>query len=154
MGQSNNRYGAFPVDMAQASQGIKWLPIAGSQTLTKGDFVILSSGLVQIALAASATLCGVIAQDCASLTASTLVPVYADPDTIFEVIADGDSSAIVAGNVRDIIGATGAMMMDADAQTTDVLKVIRANPDDTTSSSYARWQVRINIHAFNPQAAA
>lgn len=155
MSQSHNRYGAWPVDVAAAQQTIKWLPIAASQTLTKGDFVILSSGLVAIALANSATLCGVIAQDCASLAASTLVPVYADPDTVFEVIADAASNSIVAGETHDIIGATGAMMMDADAATTDVLMCLRAQPgSDVTTSAYARWEVRIAIHAFDAQASA
>jgi len=149
MGQSNNKYGAWPIDLAQASQGLRWLPIAGSQTLTKGDFVILSSGLVAIALANSAELCGVIAQDCASLTAGTLVPVYADPDTVFEVIADADSSSQVAGNAPGIVGATGAMMLDVgDDNSTDVLVCLRANPSDTTSSAYARWLVKIGKHAF------
>lgn len=154
MGQTHNRYGAHPVDVAQAEAGIRWLPIAASQTLTKGDFVILSSGLVAIALYNSATLCGVIAQDCASLAASTLVPVYADPDTIFEVIADAASDSEVAGDVIDIVGSTGAMMVNIDTATYDVIKLIRANPSDSVASAYARWQCRINIHAFNPQAAA
>lgn len=149
MGQSHNKYGAHPVDVEQARTGIKWLPIAASQTLTKGDFVILSSGLVAIALANSAELCGVIAQDCASLSSGTLVPVYASPDTVFEVIADADSSSAVAGNALGIVGTTGAMMLDiGDDNSTDVLTLLRANPSDSTSSAYARWQVKISKHAF------
>jgi hypothetical protein len=150
MGQTNNKYGAWPINEKKAE--ITHLPIAASQTLAAGDFVILSSGLVQIALAASAELCGVVARDCSGLAASTRVPVYADPDTVFEVIADADSSSVTAGAEVDIIGATGAMMMDADASSTDVLTAIRSNADDDTSSAYARWLVKINKHAFADQS--
>lgn len=147
MGQTHNRYGAHPVDVASAK--IRWLPVAATQTLTKGDFVILSSGLVAIALADSAELVGAIAQDCASLATSTLVPVYADPDTEFEVVADADSSAMVAGDAPGIVGTTGAMMLNvADSNATDVLHAIRSNPQDAASSAYARWIVKINKHAF------
>ena len=136
MGQSHNKYGAFPYDMRQASQGIMWLPIAASQTLTKGDFVILSSGQIAIALATSSELCGVIAQDCASLTAGTLVPVYANPETIFEIIADADSSGVTSGAEYDIVGTTGAMMLDVGGSTYDVLVALRQNPDDTNTDAY------------------
>jgi hypothetical protein len=146
MAQSNNKYGFWPADPETAP--IMWLPIAASQTLTRGDMVILSSGLIAIALANSAELCGVIARDCSGLAASTKVPVYADPDTIFEGIGDADSSAVVAGNYRDIIGATGAMMIDADATTTNVLTMLRSNAADTTSNAYARWHCKIALHAF------
>ena len=146
MGQSNNKYGAFPID---DKAPITWLPIASSQTLTKGDFVILSSNLVAIALANSAELCGVIAQDCSGLASSTLVPVYATPDTVFEIIADADSSSLGVGDVPGIVGSTGAMMLDVgDDNSTDVLIALRSNPEDSTSSAYARWLVRINKHAF------
>jgi hypothetical protein len=141
--------------MEQARAGIKWLPIASSQTLTKGDFVILSSGLVTIAAANDAPLAGVIAQDCASLDASTLVPVYADPNTKFMVIADAASNGIVSGDVHDIVGSTGAMMLDVGGTTTDVLKVVRHVPcSDDNTAAYARMEVLINIHEYHPQAAA
>lgn len=149
MGQTHNKYGAWPYDMRQATQGLLWLPIAASQTLTKGDFVILSSGLVQIALANSAELAGVIAADQATPTASTLVPVYADPNTVFEIIADADSSGLTAGSAPGIVGTTGAMMLDVgDDNATNVLTCLRVNPDDTNTDAYARWLVKIAKHAF------
>jgi len=145
MGQSHNAYGAWPVYPDRAK--ITWLPVAATQTLTKGDFVIYSSG-VAIALAASTELLGVVAQDCASLTTATLVPVYADPDTEFRVIADAASNTLTFGSLPGIVGATGAMMLDVgDDNATDVLLCIRAYPDDTTTSAYARWIVKINKHA-------
>ena len=151
MGQSNNKYGAWPVEGTHAP--IRWLPVASTQTLTKGDFVILSSGKIAIALATSAELCGVIAQDCASLTAGTLVPVYAYPHTIFEVIADADSSSATIGAEYDIVGATGAMMLDIGGSTYDVLVPVHSVPDDTLANAYARWHVRINKHAFADTSA-
>jgi len=76
------------------------------------------------------------------------VPVYADPDEEFVCIADADSSSLGAGDYQDIIGATGAMKMDADASTTDVLTLLRANPDSTLTSANAQWIVKIALHAF------
>jgi hypothetical protein len=145
MGQSNNKYGAWPIN---DNAPITWLPIKTTQTLTKGDFVILSSGQVAIALANSAELCGVIAQDCASLTAGTLVPVYADPETDFEVICDAISSGTTPGAAHDIVGSTGAMMLDVGASTYDVLTIKKFNPEDSTAAAYARCTVRITKHAY------
>lgn len=131
---------------------VRWLKIAGSQTLTKGDFVILSSGLVQIALATSAELCGVVAQDCASLTAGTLVPVWADPSEEFLVIASADASSVTAGSEYDISGATGAMVMNVAASTYDVLVPLRMNPDDAVATAGSEWIAKINKHAFADQS--
>jgi hypothetical protein len=150
MGQSNNKYGAWPTDEKRAP--ITHLPIAASQTLAAGDLVILSSGQIAIAVAGSAELVGVIARDCSSLAANTRVPVYADPDTVFEMIANADSSSVTIGGEYDLVGATGAMMINVGASSTDVFTVVRSNADDNTSNAYARWHVKINKHAFADQS--
>ncbi len=146
MAQSNNKYGFWPASGRHAR--ITYLPVKASQTLAVGDAVILSSNQVAIALYDSAELCGVMAQPAASLDAGTMVAVYADPDTYFEAIADADSSSVEPGDKIDIVGGTGAMMLDADATSTNVMCVLRGNVEDTDSSAYARWLVKIDLHAF------
>ena len=147
MSQTYNRKGFFPED-AHARK--VRLPIAASQTLSMGDAVILSSGQVAVALAASTSLCGVVAQDCSGLAANTPVAVWADPDTVFIGTADADSSSSLAGAEVDLVGATGAMQLDVGASTTDVFKLLSALPDDDTASANARWQTKINKHDFAP----
>lgn len=144
--QSHNRKGFMPLNPDAV---IKWLPIAASQTLTKGDAVILSSGLVAIAVAGSAALVGVVAQDCASLAASTLVPVWCDPEEDFIGLADADSSSVTAGSEVDLVGATGAMLLDVGASTTDVFKLqYQYDPEEDLTTASARWVFRINKHEF------
>lgn len=145
--QSHNRKGFFPKN---PNARIEYLPIAASQTLSEGDAVILSSGQVAIGLAASATLCGVVAQDCSSLAAGTLVPVYADPYEIFIGLTDADSSSLAVGAEIDLVGATGAMLLDVGASTTDVFKVLREcdEPEQDNTAASARWEFVINKHAF------
>lgn len=145
MAQADNSKGLYPLNPRTAP--VTYLPIKATQTLTKGDAVILSSGQVAIALAGSATICGVIARDCASLAAATEVPVYADPDTLFVARQDG-SDALTVGSEQDLIGATGAMQLDSDASTTDVFKLVRELDYDETDAAGKRWVVKINKHDF------
>ena len=145
--QAHNRKGAFPLNPHARVNKYK---IASSQTLTRGDFVILSSNQVAVALANSGALHGVIAQDCASLAANTLVEVWDDPDEQFVVRCDGSMASALAGATRDIQGATGAMQLDADATSTNVVKLIKqAEPtlEDNTAAG-VQWVVRINLHTM------
>lgn len=143
MAQANNKKGFYP---ESPNAHIGYYPIATGQTLTAGDAVILSSGQVAIALANSARLLGVVARDCASLAAGTLVPVYDDPDTVFIGCADADSSSSTAPSQIDLVGATGAMLLDVGASSTDVFILLNALPDDTTSTALARWRFKIYKH--------
>lgn len=148
--QSHNRKGFYPVDSTSAK--IRKLPVATTQTLTRGDPVILSSAQVAIALANSGELCGVMAQDSVLATENTLVEVYADPETVFVGRANAALSlanALNAYQYIDIVGATGAMELDADASSTDVMQIVEqhdTNEDLTAAGS--RWRVKINKHAF------
>ncbi|MCP4549532.1 MAG: hypothetical protein GY835_24005 [bacterium] len=143
MAHEDNIYGFHPADSTTRPM---WLPVAASQTLARGDAVYLSTGTVMIAIAGNATLCGAMAAPSVSADANTLVPVFADPATIFYGMMDADSSSVVANTEADLIGTTGAMMIDADASTVDHFKMIRADPDDTTTSAYAKWLFTINKH--------
>lgn len=150
MAQADNPKGFYPLN---PNAKITYLPVAATQTLSCGDAIILSSGQVAIALANSATLAGVIAQDAVTLTQADLVACWIDPNEEFVGRMDGATSK-VAGDAIDIIGATGAMMIDADAATTDVLVLKRALDPTESAATGQRWICKINIHAFNPKAAA
>jgi hypothetical protein len=147
---AGSKYGFWPADVS--NDRVRYLPIKASQTLTRGDAVIISSGQIAIAVAGSAELVGVIARDCASLTAATPVPVYHRDDHEFECMANADSSSVVLGGEYDLIGATGAMLLNVGASSTDVFVAVRGNPEDTLTDAYARWIVKINKHALSDQS--
>ncbi len=144
MAQSNNKYGFWPADGRNAK--ITYLPVAASQTLAVGDPVYSNAGAITVAATTATTLCGVMAQPAVNLDTGTLVAVYADPDQLFECIADADSSSVTAATLMDLAGSTGAFMLDADGSSYDVIQAIRANPEDSTSSAYCRWICRISDH--------
>jgi len=148
--QTHGARGFFPVESSSAK--IRRLPVAAAQTLKRGDMVILSSGQIAIALAASGELAGVIAEDSAAQAENTLVDVYADPETVFVGRADGALALADALNSLkeiDITGATGAMMIDANASATDVLLIVEQydTREDLTAAG-AQWKFKINKHAF------
>lgn len=152
MGQANNQKGLYPLNETNAP--LLSMRIAASQTITKGDAVILSSGKIAIGLAGSAELCGVAAETKTSggtVADSDRILVWWNSDTIFRVRADGDTSAVTEGTARDIIGATGAMELDADAAATSVLVIVSkeyggVDFDATAAGHYCF--VKINKHAF------
>lgn len=145
MSQANNRKGFYPADINAVPTT---LPIGTAQTLTKGDAVILSSGLVKIAEATSAELAGIIAQDVAAPAANTLVKVWGpnNPDMEFIGRMDGSTTYVAGGDV-DLTGTTGAMQLDANATSTNVFLLLRKHPDDVQGAG-ERWYVRINKNAF------
>ncbi len=151
--QAHNLKGFWPLD---SGAEITYLKVAATQTLTKGDAVILSigSGLVSIGLAASAELCGVIAQDSVLQASGTLVAVYANPNEKFIGNADADSSASVAGAYVDLVGATGAMLLDVGLSVTDVFTLVAPyDSSEALATANARWICQINKHAFAETSA-
>lgn len=117
---------------------VKYFPVAASQTIAAGDAVILVSGLIQIAVAGSASLLGV-ARDLVVTTGTVnrvddVVAVYvADSDTVFEGQVSGDSDATVVGETHDIEGATGVMEINENATATNVVRIVGLRSDDDAS---------------------
>jgi hypothetical protein len=134
--------GFLPYDV---NAPIRYFPIKASVTLARGDAVILTSGQVDIALAASANLLGVVARACASLAAATLVPVWSDPDTEF-IGRQDDATALAVGSEYDLVGATGAMQIDGDASSTDVFKLVREYDAAEADAIGKGWIFKINKH--------
>jgi predicted RecA/RadA family phage recombinase len=108
-------------------------PVAASQTIAKGDAVILSSGLVNIAVATSGALLGVAAASIttgASVTRDDTVPVWvALPGHVFEGQCSGSTVASTLGSECDIEGATGVMEVNENASVEDVLQIVRLRSD-------------------------
>ena len=143
--QAHNRKGFFPADIGKAK--LRRLPVAAAQTLAAGDVVILSSSQVAIGLAGSAELCGVIAEPSVGQAAGTEVMVWADPETVFIARTNADTS-VGAGAEVDLVGGTGAMEIDEDASSTDVIVLLGQVDPDETAAAGQRWYCKINKHAF------
>ncbi len=120
------------------------LPAAASQTWAKGDFLTLDTGLVALAGAASTELIGIAGDDRTSTTANDEVPVVgSEPDARFVGRADADPSSLVIGDQVDLVGNSGAQMVDVGATATDVFTFIRTLPDETSTAQYAEVLVSI-----------
>lgn len=112
------------------------MPVASSETLVKGDAVILSSGLVSIALYDSGTILGVMAEDSTTQATNTLVKVYAASQcNIFEGQCSGTFSRAIGGTSVDIEGATSVMEINENLTNTQVVRVIGWNPNDSVAAN-------------------
>lgn len=110
-------------------------PVAASQTIAAGDMVILVSGLVQIAVAGSASLLGVAVNPVTTTGSVTraddvLLVHVGDSDTVFEGQVSGDSDASIMGETHDIEGATGIMEINEDATSTNVVRIVGLRSDN------------------------
>lgn len=145
--ETYNPYGFMPVDPESAH--IEYYPVATTQTLAKGDPVILSSGQVAIAVeASSAELLGVMAEDAASLTAAVLVAVYDDPDTVFYARTNADASSVAIGTHADLAGTTGAFTLNVSTSNQDLFCILGTKVGDTNSTVGAHLRVKIMKHAL------
>ncbi len=110
------------------------LPIAASQTIAKGDAVIISSGLIEIAVATSPLIHGVAAESVTSggsvTRADDQILIYpAIPSNIFSGQCSGDSTAALVGTAVDIEGTTGIMEINENATTEDVAQIVGLESD-------------------------
>ena len=144
MGITHNPYGFYPL---YDDAPVIWMPVKTTQTIVRGDPVILDTGQVAIAATNSAAIVGVAAGPCDSLTAGTPIPVWADPTTIF-VGRQDDTTACVPGYERDISGATGAFMLDGNGSTYDIFMLLTERDFDEADAIGKQWVVRINKHEF------
>ena len=119
---------------------------AASQSFATGDLVYLNSGKVQIALAATAELCGVAAEP-ATGTTNALIKVYNDPAELFIGRTDA-ADALAIGGPADAIGATGAMQIDANGGATAVFINVEELDYDQADAIGKEYKVRIVKHAF------
>ena len=72
--------------------------------------------------------------------------VAAEPKPVRGIIigkVDADASAVTIGSQVDLVGLTGAMMIDVGASTTDVFTFLGPLPDQTSDEAEALAMVRI-----------
>lgn len=97
------------------------------ETIAVGDPVELDAdGLIICATASSAKLAGVAAQAVTSAAAGTKIGIYDDPKQVYLAKADNVSEVLqaVKGDEVDLIGSTGAFLVNLGASATDVFKVV------------------------------
>ena len=130
MANSSTRYGFRPF---KENHKIEWYNAAASQTIAKGDAVILNAnGDSNIGLSNSAALLGVAAGPVTTTAGDeqTLFPVWvAEYDSMFVGQCSGTYALTLRGDMVDIEGATGAMMVNENASSTKVLQLIREYTD-------------------------
>lgn len=149
--ETYNPYGFFPAYPDDARIG--YYPVATTQTLAKGDPVILSSGQIAVAVSnSSAEVVGVMAEASVSATAGTLVAVYDDPSTEFFARASADASSVAIGSELDLTGTTGAFQVNVAASTQDIVVLLGTKTGDDNSEAGAHLRVKLNKHAFSDQS--
>ena len=129
--------------------------VATGQTITKGDALIISSGLIQIAVATSEAIYGVAAESVTSAAAGSNIKfIPALPWYVFEGQCSGSFAATHRGGTADIEGTTGIMEVNEDASVEDVLVMVREHPDATVGSASAQIYFRWIRSAYLPVLAA
>lgn len=137
--------------------------VATGQTIAVGDPVELnSSGLIIVATATSAALAGVAAEACTSAAAGTKIGIYDDPKQIYRAKCDtaGEALQAVKGDTFDLVGSTGAFLVNLGASDIDVLRVVAIGSEidpllaDGASDFFSlndgdMLYVEIALHAFN-----
>lgn len=144
--ESYNLYGLHPLNVSEGD--VLEFPVAASQTLAKGDPVILSSGQIAVAVSNSSTeLCGVMAQDSASQAAGTLVKVYWRPEQVF-IGRAAAATAETIGAAADLSGTTGAFEVNNAATSQSLFVILGTLPGDTAATDSRYLMVKIIKHAF------
>ena len=152
----------FKVEHNQYGQAaVVHFPMAASKTITKGDAVILASGLATIGVATSPQLLGIAAESktttaTVTRTGDTLAVVVALPGIVFSGQCSGDSAANLVGTACDIEGATGVMEVNENATTEDVIQIVGLSSDksnDLTLGTNDRVEFIILRSAYNPVLA-
>ena len=144
--QSHNKKGLWPLNPDAV---VSYLPVKASTALAAGDAIILTSNQVDLGLAASAELAGVMAESTTTaISGGTLVGVYANPSEKFVGKTSG-ANALAVGAACDIEGGTGAMLINENATSTNVLLAWGAyDPEEVDTSAGRRQIVSIRLHAF------
>jgi hypothetical protein len=126
-----------------------------SQTIAKGDALISASGVLQIAVTSSAQLYGIAAEAVTTDTVNTAsIKFYpAIRDYVFEGQTSGTFADTIIGTACDIEGATGAMEVNENATTYDVIQIIGRNPNSPAGTN-AKVRFIILRSSYIPTLAA
>ncbi len=135
--------------------------VASGVTVTEGDFVYFASGRITSASIAGQKLIGVVQETATGNAGGTVEAlVIVDPDAVYLVDNDNDSTTFAASHVGtyfDLIGATGAQLVDTsstDAQSGQLL-CLEYNPQvDPVKTDTSQGKFKIAEHAFYPEGTA
>lgn len=154
------QYGAQFVGTLNANQEqvFKTLPVANGVTVTKGDFVYMTSGRVSSASIAGARLIGVAQSTVTGNSGGTnKVLVDVTRNALYAVDNDNVGTTFAASHVgqyMDLTGATGAQLADTSTVSTSSgqLLVWEYNPDIVPTSIDSDDSVGIFSIAENAQS--
>lgn len=112
-----------------------------TETLTKGDFVNLESGEVDLAVSGDTAPLGVALETLAGTDSTTKIKVITDSDAVYSDPAD--TSARKTGATLDISGATGAQALTSSSNK-DVVVVA-----DSSATEPTLFKINPNVHAID-----
>lgn len=131
------------------------LPVASGVTVTAGDFVYWASGRITSATIAGARCVGVVEQTATGNAGGTVkAMVTVEPTAKYLVDNDNVGTTFAASHVGtyfDLIGATGAQLVDTSSTstTTGQLYCVEYNPQiDPVKSDTSQGVFIISEHAF------
>jgi len=118
--------------LTDAPAQIVWRTV-GAVALKKGDSVVLGANLLTIGLSNSPLLYGVCLAD--GDVGDEIPVAVADTNTVFVGQADAVTSGVTAPHVCDIVGGTGAQLVDIGSDTEKVINILRLVPGDDTADA-------------------
>jgi len=113
---------------------------ADTETLTKGDFVTLATGELDLAATNDAALLGIVLETASGTDSTTRFNVIVDADAVYSAY---DANARLVGATLDVSGATGAMAL---ASTSNADFTVVAESSATQETFFV---VTHGEHAFN-----
>lgn len=127
-------------------------PVASGVTVTKGDFVYFASGRITSATVAGARLIGVVDETATGNAGGTVKAlVNVEPFAIYLLNNDNLVTTFAASHVGtnfDLIGATGAQLVDTSStSTTGSLVCVEYNPQIdpvSTTTTYGLFMISEN----------
>lgn len=137
------------------------LPVASGVTVTAGDFVYFDSGRITSASVANARLVGMVTETATGNAGGTVKAlVVVEPNAKYLIDNDNVGTTFAAthvGTYFDMIGATGAQLVDTSSTSATAGQVLclEYNPDIDPVSADASWGVfMIAQHAFTSDAVS
>lgn len=100
----------FAYRLSGGAPTVQSLLFKDTETLTKGDFVNLETGEVDLGATADTDLLGAVQETKAGVDSTTRIEVITDGDAVYSVT---DANARKIGATLDIAGATGAQTVAA-----------------------------------------
>lgn len=114
------------------------LAMAASTTITEGDAVVFSSGYVDAASSSSGTIAGVAVETKTTGSGENprILVIPALPFYLFRANTSGTPTQAMVGTLVDIEGSTGAMEVNEDATTEQVVQIVDIDRDGYSDNAF------------------